>query len=43
MVALIPYLARRIVTGEIGSSMLTVLHTVSAALGPVKGVPLSKK
>ena len=33
MVALIPFLARRIVTGEIGSSMMTVVHTVSAALG----------
>ena len=29
MVALIPFLARRIVTGEIGSSMMTVVHTVS--------------
>ena len=28
MVALIPFLARRIVTGEIGSSMMTVVHTV---------------
>ena len=33
MVALIPFLARRIVTGEIGSSMMTVIHTVSAAFG----------
>jgi len=33
MVALIPFLARRIVTGEIGSSMLTIVHTVSAAVG----------
>ena len=36
MVALIPFLARRIVTGEIGSSMMTVVHAVSAALGAVK-------
>ena len=39
MVALIPFLARRIVTGEIGSSMMTVVHTVSTALGAVKGFP----
>jgi hypothetical protein len=36
MVALIPFLARRIVTGEIGSSMLTVIYTVSSAMGAVK-------
>lgn len=35
MVALIPYLARRIVTGEIGSSMMTIVHTVSSALGAI--------
>ena len=39
MVALIPFLARRIVTGEIGSSMMTVVHTVSSALG---AIPLRK-
>ena len=33
MVALIPFLARRIVTGEIGSSMMTIVHTVSTAVG----------
>ena len=33
MVALIPLFARRIVTGEIGSSMMTVVNTVSAAAG----------
>jgi hypothetical protein len=33
MVALIPFLARRIVTGEIGSSMMTIVHTVTAAVG----------
>jgi hypothetical protein len=43
MVALIPFLARRIVTGEIGSSMMTVVHTVSTALGAVKGIPIAKK
>ena len=43
MVALIPFLARRIVTGEIGSSMMTVVHTVGAALGSFKGIPSSKK
>ena len=43
MVALIPFLARRIVTGEIGSSMMTVVHTVSTALGAVKGIPITKK
>ncbi len=39
MVALIPFLARRIVTGEIGSSMMTVVHTVGAALGSFKVKP----
>jgi len=43
MVALIPFLARRIVTGEIGSSMMTVVHTVSAAFGAFKGIPIGKK
>jgi hypothetical protein len=33
MVALIPFLARRIVTGEIGSSMMMIVHTVSSAVG----------
>jgi hypothetical protein len=33
MVALIPFLARRIVTGEIGSSMLTIVQTVTSAMG----------
>jgi hypothetical protein len=42
-VALIPYLARRIVTGEIGSSMMTVVHAVSTALGGFKGIPSGKK
>ena len=36
MVALIPFVARRIVTGEIGSSMMTVVHAVTAALGAFK-------
>ncbi len=39
MVALIPFLARRIVTGEIGSSMMTVVHTVGTALGAFKFKP----
>jgi hypothetical protein len=43
MVAIIPFLARRIVTGEIGSSMMTVVHTVSAAVGAFKGIPIGKK
>ena len=30
---LIPLLARRIVTGEIGSSMMTIVHTISSAVG----------
>jgi hypothetical protein len=33
MVALIPFLARRIVTGELGSSMMMIVHTVSSAVG----------
>ena len=28
---------------EIGSSMMTVVHTVSTALGAVKGIPITKK
>ncbi len=36
MVALIPFLARRIVTGEIGSTMLTIIYTVSSAMGAFK-------
>ncbi len=36
MVALIPYLARRIVTGEIGSSMLVIAYVVSSAVRSVK-------
>ena len=43
MVALIPFLARRIVTGEIGSSMMTVVHTVSTAFGAFKSIPIGKK
>jgi hypothetical protein len=30
---LIPFLARRIVTGEIGSSMMMIVNTVSSAVG----------
>ena len=33
----------RIVTGDIGSSMMTVVHTVSAAFGAFKNVPIGKK
>jgi hypothetical protein len=33
MVALIPFLARRIVTGEIGSSMMMIVNTVTSAVG----------
>jgi len=43
MVALIPFLARRIVTGEIGSSMMTIVHTVGAAVGSFKNVSLNSK
>jgi hypothetical protein len=43
MVALIPLLARRIVTGEIGSSMLTLVYTVGSALGSVKSLAAMKK
>lgn len=43
MVALIPLLARRIVTGEIGSSMMTIIHTVSAAAGSLRAIPSAKK
>jgi hypothetical protein len=33
MVALIPFLARRIVTGEIGGSMVAMAHTIGSAAG----------
>jgi len=42
MVALIPFLARRIVTGEIGSSMLAIIYTVNSALGSVKSLAMKK-
>ncbi len=37
MVAMIPFLARRIVTGEIGSSMLAIAYTVKSAWGLSQG------
>jgi hypothetical protein len=43
MVALIPLLARRIVTGEIGSSMMTIIHTVGTAVGSFKNVSFNSK
>jgi len=43
MVALIPFLARRIVTGEIGSSMMTIVHTVTTAVGSFKSVGFNGK
>jgi hypothetical protein len=42
MVALIPLLARRIVTGEIGSSMMTIVHTVTSAVGAVGSMGFKK-
>jgi hypothetical protein len=42
MVALIPFLARQIVTGEIGSSMLAIIYTVNSALGSVKSLAMKK-